>query len=66
MGDSVNTEAGATQKFVDLTEISVEVIVNELKRRAVAKGMTTEELLRDAQANWDAAGTEAEDLKNKQ
>lgn len=58
MGDSVN-------KVTVLTEIATELIVNELKRRAVAKGMTTEELLAEAQKNWKAAETEAEDLLNK-
>jgi hypothetical protein len=59
-------EPSITQKAVDLTEISIEVIVKELKRRAVAKGMTTEELLTQAQSNWEAAESEAEDLKNRQ
>ncbi len=51
---------------VDLSEIAIEVLVKELKRRAVAKGMTTDELLADAQKNWDLAETEAEELKNRQ
>ena len=58
MGDSVN-------KVTVLTEIATELIVNELKRRAVAKGMTTEELLAEAQENWKAAETEAEDLLDR-
>lgn len=49
-----------------LTEIATEIIVNELKRRAVAKGMTTEELLKEAQDNWNAAETEAEKLRNRE
>jgi hypothetical protein len=47
---------------VELTEIATELLVNELKRRAVARGMTTEELLAEAQKNWQDAETKADEL----
>jgi hypothetical protein len=53
-------------KIVELTEIATEILVNELKRRAVARGMTTEELLSQAQTQWQKDEQEAEDLKNRQ
>jgi hypothetical protein len=52
-------------KFVELTEIATDVLVKELKRRAVARGLTTEELLAEAQKQWQEDVTEAEDLANK-
>ena len=60
-----NTTENTANKFVVLTEIATDILVKELKRRAVAKGMTTEELLAAAQADWQSAGQEAEDLQNK-
>jgi hypothetical protein len=52
-------------KFVELTEIATDVLVKELKRRAVARGLTTEELLAEAQKQWQEDVTEAEDLANE-
>lgn len=48
-----------------LTEIATDLLLNELKRRAVVKGMTTEELLAEAKDQWNDAATEAEKLANK-
>jgi hypothetical protein len=45
-----------------LVEIATELIVNELKRRAVAKGMTVEELVAKAQTQWQDAEAAADDL----
>jgi hypothetical protein len=55
MSENLNTIA-------ELTEIATELLVNELKRRAVARGMTTEELLAEAEKNWRDAGTKADEL----
>jgi hypothetical protein len=55
MSENLNTVA-------ELTEIATELLVNELKRRAVARGMTTEELLAEAQKNWQDAETKADEL----
>jgi hypothetical protein len=49
-------------KAAVLIEIATELIVNELKRRAVARGMTVEELVAEAQTNWQNAETAADDL----
>lgn len=54
-----------SDKLTVLTEIATELIVNELKRRAVERGMTTEELLAEAQKNWNEAGEAADDLAQK-
>jgi hypothetical protein len=49
-------------KAAVLIDIATELIVNELKRRAVAKGLTVEELLAEAKDQWNEAETAAEDL----
>jgi hypothetical protein len=59
MGDIVS-------KAVTLAEIATELLVNELKRRAVAKGMTTEELLAEAQDQWKEAETDADELRARE
>jgi hypothetical protein len=51
-----------TNKAAVLVEIGTELIVNELKRRAVAKGMTVEELVAEAQAQWQNAEDAADEL----
>lgn len=48
-----------------LIGIATEVIVNELKRRAVAKGMTVEELVAEAKTQWEADENAADDLEKK-
>lgn len=53
-------------KTVILTELATDILVAELKRRAVARGLTTEELLAQAQEEWRNAGEEAEELLNKE
>jgi len=50
---------------IQLASIATEIILKELKRRAVAKGMTTEELIAEAQKNWDQAEEAAEDLRDR-
>lgn len=52
-------------KAAVLIDIATELIVNELKRRAAAKGMTVEELVAQAKDNWQKAETAAEDLEKK-
>jgi len=51
-------------KIETLTEIATEILVRELQRRADAQSMSTGELIEVAQANWDKAETDAEDLQN--
>lgn len=46
-----------------LTEIATEILANELSRRARAKNMPVEQLLAEAQSNWDKAERDAEDLQ---
>ena len=48
-----------------LIGIATEVIVNELKRRAVEKGMTIEELVAKAKDQWSNDETAADELLNK-
>lgn len=52
-------------KAAVLIEIATELIVNELKRRAVAKGMTVEELIAEAQTQWQNAEDAADNLAQK-
>ena len=51
-----------TNKAAVLVEIATELIVNELKRRAVAKGLTVEELVAEAKDQWNQAETAADEL----
>jgi len=48
-----------------LAEISLELIYNELKRRAAASGMSVDDLVAQAKENWQNAESAAEDLENK-
>ncbi len=51
-------------KFEVLTDIATEILVNELQRRAAAKLMSVDELIEEAQANWEKAEKDADDLKD--
>lgn len=48
-----------------LTDIATSIIVAELKRRAVAAGKTSVELLAEAEAEWKSDDTAVDDLANK-
>ena len=54
-----------TNKAAVLIEIATELIVNELKRRAVAKGMTVEELIAESKQQWENAESGAEELEQR-
>ena len=49
-------------KLTVLSEISIELLVNELARRARAKNMTVDELWNAARDNWASAEQSADDL----
>lgn len=51
-----------SNKAAVLIDIATELIVNELKRRAVARGMTVDELVAEAQTQWQDAEQAADDL----
>ncbi len=52
-------------KAAVLVEIATELIVNELKRRAVAKGMTVDELVAEAQTQWQQAEDATDELSRE-
>jgi hypothetical protein len=52
-------------KAAVLIEIATELLVNELKRRAVEHGMTVEELVAKAKTNWENAEEKADELSQK-
>lgn len=47
-----------------LIEISTDLLVNELARRAKMKNMTVDDLWNEARENWAKAQNSAEDLLN--
>lgn len=50
---------------VDLAKIGIEIIYNELKRRAAAEGMSVDELVAKAREQWQNAENAADDLAKK-
>ena len=47
--------------MADLSSASLEALYDELKRRAVANGLSVEELVAQAKENWQNADTAADD-----
>lgn len=53
------------QKFINFLPMLIQLGLDVLKKQAEAKGMTLDDALDQAAANWNQAGVESTDLLNK-